>query len=357
MDGSETPWLRDMAALNSTIQLHGDRLSESTRPSDGIAILFSSENQIANFAAYAHLDTYNDSVQGVHQLLHDLNYKVEFVHDRRLNRETLARFRCLWMPYPLYLNRDMCNLIRDWVAGGGILLSENSFGALQAEDGTHSPVVPGYGFDEIFGVRETWIHSVEHLDHSYHQVSAESRNAIPIIATVNSEEASGASVTLEGSYYITDIKVRQDVDVVAQFEEGGMAAITCADYGRGKAVWIGTLLAAAYYRNPHGGTRAFFKKLLQSTFGLTPYVAMEGGDGVRGDALSWEKEGESGCFMFAYNWSNSAKEVCIRIPKPYSVVGSWFEDGDGTLESNDDASSGLHVRLAPGDIQVFTMRE
>ncbi|SDW14467.1 beta-galactosidase [Paenibacillus sp. CF384] len=352
MDGSETPWLKEMAALNSTIQLHGDRLTESTRPSDGIAILFSSENQIANFAAYAHLDTYNDSVQGMHHLLHDLNYKVEFVHDRLLNKETLARFRCLWMPYPLYLNRDLCKIIREWVANGGILLAENSFGALQAEDGTHSPIVPGYGFDEIFGVRETWIHSVEHLDHSYHEVIAESRIAIPIASLT----ASGTSdVTLEGSYYKTDITVRSDVDVLAAFAEDGMAAITCADYGRGKAVWIGSLLAAAYERNPLNGTRTFFRELLQTKFGLTPYVTIEGEDGVRGDVLSWEAEGTSGCFVFASNWSDSDREVRIRLPKPYSAAACWFADGEGTLESSGGAESCLRVRLAPGDIQVFTM--
>ena len=191
LDGSETPWLRDMADLNRTIQANGDLLSRAKRPSDGVAILFSQENQIANFAAHAHLDTYNDSVQGAHKLLHDLNYKVEFIHEQDVTRAVLDKYRCLWMPYPLYLNAGMCDVIREWVNDGGILISECSFGALQAENGSHSYRVPGYGFDEVFGVRETWIHSLEHLDHSYHQVTISAKTTIPLVGRLSSSGGAG----------------------------------------------------------------------------------------------------------------------------------------------------------------------
>lgn len=161
LDGSPTPWYKDMAHLNKLVQNNKQELMHAKRRGDGIAILFSPQNHIANFAAHDHLDTYNDSLQGAHKLLHELNYKVEFLHETDVNEKTLEQYHCLWMPYPLYLNRKLCDILREWVEKGGILISECSFGALQAENGCHSYTVPGYGFIKVFGVRETWIHSAE----------------------------------------------------------------------------------------------------------------------------------------------------------------------------------------------------
>lgn len=346
LDGRETPWLKDMANLNKTIQTNRNQLLGSSRPSDGIAILFSSENQIANFSVYAHLDTYTDSVQGAHKLLHDLNYKVEFIHERDISKQELAEYKCLWMPYPLYLNKQMTDVIREWVSEGGMLLSECSFGALQAEDGTHSYQVPGYGFDEVFGIRETWINSIENLDHSYHQVTTQSKKKIPINSLLGNDSA-------QGSYYKTEIELLRDVKVVAAFSDDSSAAVTVATYGKGKAVWIGTLMGAAYWQEDDRNTREFMQKLLEEEFGLEPYVKVQGGQ-ARADIMKWNHEGQEGAFLFVHNTTSLDTEVTVSLPFTCNQITSWFPDGAESLMEG-SAKGTPRFLLKAGDIQVFQL--
>jgi beta-galactosidase len=316
------------------------------RPSDGIAILFSSENQIANFSVYAHLDTYNDSIQGTHKLLHDLNYKVEFVHDNDVSRKTLDKYKCLWMPYPLYLNKQMTDVIREWVREGGILISECSFGALQAENGSHSYQVPGYGFDEVFGVRETWNHSVENLDHSYHNVTIKSKTKIPLISLIDGKVA-------HGSFYKSEVELLRDVKIVANFAEDQSAAVTISTFGKGKAVWIGTLLAAAFWQDGNIGTQEFVKTLLEQGLLLEPYVKNTGGQS-RTDVLEWEHDGKKGAFLFVNNWGSVNTEIAVHLPFTFESVTSWFDEGHDAFVINEDNGS-LMIRPEAGDIQVFTL--
>ncbi|WP_161601635.1 beta-galactosidase [Paenibacillus luteus] len=353
LDGSETPWLRDMADLNQTIQTNRELLETAARPSDGIAILYSPENQIANFSVYTHLDTYNDSVQGAHKLLHDLNYKVEFIHEKDVTQEELAKFRCLWMPYPLYLNAQLCGVIREWVANGGTLISECSFGALMAENGSHSYQVPGYGFDEVFGVRETWIHSVEHLDHSYHNVTIQSTTTIPLVSRT-AANADGAPLAGAGYYYKSDIELQDGVKVLAHFAEDQSAAMTSSSYGKGKAVWIGTLLAAAYWQNGSTGTLQMIGSLLKEELALQPYVEVQSGT-LRADLLEREHEGKLERLLFVHNWGVEATYGTVQLPAAFGQALPWFEDGSAAVSKSVAATELLNIQLEAGDIQVYRL--
>ncbi|MDQ0091320.1 beta-galactosidase [Paenibacillus anaericanus] len=358
LDGSPTPWYKDMAELNHLVQDNKKELLMAKRRSDGIAILFSPQNQIANFAAHDHLDTYNNSVQGVHKLLHELNYKVEFLHEMDISEESLAQYRCLWMPYPLYLNQSMCDTLRQWVNQGGILISECSFGALQGENGCHSYTVPGYGYDKVFGVRETWIHSVENLDHSYHQVAFESSTAIPLRNIMESgqgaEQLAGAR-TAHGSYYISDVELESHVKVLAEYSESGLPALTTATYGSGHAVYIGTLLAASYWQDSHPGTLQLVRDLLQGELNLLPQVNVSGG--VRADLSQWEEEEGAGGLLFIHNGGERATTATIMLPATYTSAEPWFEDGSATLRKDSQRMdvTCLDTHIESGDVQVFRL--
>ncbi|MBP2111205.1 beta-galactosidase [Paenibacillus silagei] len=358
LDGSATPWYKDMAQLNKLVQDNKRELMLAKRRGDGIAILFSPENQIANFAAHDHLDTYNDSIQGAHKLLHELNYKVEFLHESDVTEESLKPYRCLWMPYPLYLSRKLCAILRVWVENGGILISECSFGALQAENGCHSYNVPGYGFDQVFGVRETWIHSAENLDHSYHQVAFESRTEIPLrnVMGHSGEEEPAASDLAHGSYYKSDIGLEAHVKVLAQFTEDLMPALTCADYGTGRAVWLGTLLAAAYWKDEHPGTLQLVRDLLQQELKLETYVQASGK--VRADLSEWGEGTDRGAFLYVHNEGQEETTTEIKLRAVYTSAEPWFTCGHAEIRPTDrkePATTRLTVQMQAGDIQVFRL--
>jgi len=349
LDGSVTPWLQDMARLNRAIQSRADRLARSRRPSDRIAIWFSSTGQIASFGIYAHLDAYHDSVQGVHKLLHDLNYKVEFVSDQDLTPEGLADYSCLILPHPLYLDEGMARTLEQWVASGGLLVSESGFGSIQAEDGSHSYTVPGYGFDRVFGLRETWVHALENLDHSYHQVKLQSRRTIPL--SMPSLE-DGRPLTGAGSYYQSEIELAEQTEVLARFDEDGSPAITLARYGKGKAVWIGTMFAAAYWREGGADALAIYRQLLETQLSCPPQVTVTPGT-IRADWLAWEEEGAQGAFLFVHNWGAEPAAAAIGLPAPVTAGRAWFAEGEQMLGREPQSPSRVTVELPPGDIQVY----
>jgi beta-galactosidase len=346
MDGRVTPWLKQTAELNRIIQENRQQLVQGRRMSDGMAILFSAEGQIANFATFGHLHSYEQAMQGVHRLLHDLNYKIEFIHEKDVNADNLSTYRCLWMPFPIYLNALLCESIRKWVENGGILISECSFGALQAENGMHSYTVPGYGFDDVFGVKEQWIHSVEHLDHSYHMVTTE--NKASVIPLFYEDEDSGQTSALFGSTYQTEIQYDSNVEVLAWYSNDQSAAITSHSYGAGKAVWIGTLLGAAYYQQPDRNTRHFFRELLHS-MQIDPYIQVSE-DGVRVDILeSLGQDNAAEALLFIENVLGEDVEVEIKIQGKQPVTSeSWFEDGAFAIKE-----SKIYVISKANDIQVM----
>jgi len=244
------------------------------------------------------------------------------------------------------------------VEKGGILISECSFGALQAENGCHSYTVPGYGFDQVFGVRETWIHSAENLDHSYHQVAFESRTAIPLrnVMEHSKAEESAADDTAHGSYYKSDIELESHVKVLAEFAEDRMPVLTTAAYGNGRAVWFGTLLAAAYWQDGHPGTLQLVRDLLQKELKLQPYVQASGG--VRADLSEWEGEQDRGAFLYVHNEGDMAVKADVTLGIVYTSVEPWFDDGSAEIQPMNllkPTTTKLTVRVEAGDVQVFRL--
>lgn len=340
LDGSPTPWLHDTAKLNNIIQGNCNKLIKGSRKSDGISIFVSAEGQIANFEMFGHLKVFNDSLQGIHKLLHDLNYKVEFIHEKDVNSESLSEIKCLWMPFPIYLNEKICKIIKDWIFEGGILISECSFGMIQAEKGYHSIKIPAYGFDIVFGIEEKWISSVEQLDHSYHNATL-SNNKKFISMTYQDEDTTSI---LHGSYFQTEIEVSANVTILAEFTNDSTAAITCNQYGNGKALWIGTLLGAAYLNSQEHETKIFIKNILYD-FKLKPFIDTNI-ENVRVDILEY---GVLEALIFVENNSNIEKTVEIKTLKgiPESIE-SWFIEGEAFIENGC-----MSVKLQEGDIQVF----
>lgn len=346
LNGDPTPWLEDTARLNVIVQEHHDLLVHGTRKSDGIAILYSAEGQLANFSVFGHLQTYEDSIQGTHKLLHDLNYKVEFIHEKDLD-SLIKEYKCLWMPFPIYLNNDLCSIVRKWVEEGGTLISECSFGMLQAEYGFHSSKIPSYDFDQVFGVEEQWVHSVKQLDHGYHEMQLTEKRASIAINWQHPDKVE-ESMRFSGAYYQTDISCSSGVEVLAQFESGQGAAITCNNYGKGKAIWAGTLIGAAYWMESNMETRNFIRHLLINQ-GLQPYVKVNI-EGVRVDVLEQATDlNHIEAMIFVHNESVEAMTVVVEMPiTKFVSCTNWFDEGVATINGEK-----LTVTVEASDIQVF----
>lgn len=348
MDGSKTQWLENTARLNDIIQENLGAIVSGGITDDGMAILLNTGCQIANFAVYKHLDTYSNSVQGIHKILHDLNYKVSFIHEMDLDAEKLSRIKCLWLPYPLYMSGEMCKTLKNWVEAGGVLISECSFGMIEAEQGLHSMVVPGYGFDRVFGVREKWIQSYDNMDNSYHDI--ETGRLVNQLGIVCQGEGGKSDGVIFGSYLQSEAEITENSRVLARFEADGSPAITCSDYGKGKAVWIGTLLGAAYWAQTEYETLRLVGKVV-SDFGIKPSFQSEEA-GVRVDALVYTTETGSNALVTVENCTDKPIDTAIVSRDGIAGINSlWFNETEVSV-----IDSKLRIRLEPQDIHVVDCR-
>jgi Beta-galactosidase len=341
MDGSKTEWLMDAARLNDKIQENLEVINSSSIMDDGMAILVNPACEVANFAIYKHLETYNNSIQGIHRILHDLNYKVSFIHEADVTAEKLSHVKCLWLPYPIYLNSKICKVIEEWVEAGGVLISECSFGMLEAEQGLHSMVIPGYGFDKVFGVRERWIQSVDLMDNSYHDI--ETGRFVDQLEMIGMEKGEA----IFGSHLQEEIQVQDDVRILSKFKNDGTPAITCTTYGKGKAVWIGTLLGAAYWVKQKNETLDFIQNML-SDCEIGPSTRSEE-KGVRVDALLYKKDSTNCALVFVENCTSKPIKTKIALHHGIDRIQSiWFNEIEVSI-----VDTKLEVAIEPDDIHVI----
>jgi len=124
------------------------------------------------------------------------------------------------------MNKCLADNIRSWVQSGGTLISEALFGAYQAENNLHSIKTPGYGFDEVFGLNG-WITETENQ-----------------LIGIDYTAADGRLINAGGIYF-KETFIPGTGRTLATFDTGE-PAVVINNYGNGKAVYIGTLLGAAY---------------------------------------------------------------------------------------------------------------
>ncbi|MNV81452.1 hypothetical protein D3C71_1751190 [compost metagenome] len=135
-----------------------------------------------------------------------------------------------------------------------------------------------------------------------------------------------------------------------------MPVLTAAAYGNGRAVWFGTLLAAAYWQDGHTGTLQLVRDLLQQELKLQPNVQVSGG--VRADLSEWEVEEDRGAFLYVHNEGNTLAEAKVTLPANYTSAEPWFDDGNAKIQPInpfEPSTTQLSIRVEAGDVQVFRL--
>jgi len=164
LDGALTPWLQTFSECAQAIAVSpGFWLDCERRPAD-VALLFSPENQIFQWAASGTERTATESLVNYHRALYEANLAVDFIHPREIRAGILAQYRAVILPAAYWLDRDIAQALHRWVAAGGFLLGEAFTAGWEVDQGRHQPVVPGYGLDEVFGARQGTVYPIENRE-------------------------------------------------------------------------------------------------------------------------------------------------------------------------------------------------
>ncbi|MFR1477611.1 MAG: beta-galactosidase trimerization domain-containing protein [Hydrogeniiclostridium mannosilyticum] len=119
-----------------------------------IAVVNDFKNQIFNWCASDKVDLYVNSVMGLFHAAYDAGYNVDVVEPGMMTMEAMKQYQVVLLPFPYYIEEKTALLLKQWVAEGGMLISEALFGSVNGDLVRHVPSVPGFGFDEVFGATE-----------------------------------------------------------------------------------------------------------------------------------------------------------------------------------------------------------
>jgi len=233
LDGEITPWLKAYSEVGKVLQKNAEFLLDAEPAKAEIALIYNPENQIFAWASTGSEKTATDSLLGYHKALYQKNFNIDFIHPIEFSKDLLKNYKVIVYPFPYVLNKANAELLKDWVNNGGVLIAESYFAGWNIDNGHHEKIIPGYGFDKVFGVKQDTVHLVRNESDGEIITSED----LPFIK--KNSVLSGSIV--KETYKLNSAKV------LAEFKTGE-PAITISNYGKGKAIQIGTYLGLNFYR-------------------------------------------------------------------------------------------------------------
>jgi len=154
LDGTLTDRSRHAGEISRRIQQNADLLLQSHPTRAEVAIVFSPlAPLLGGYDEEGSRNAIHEAVAGYHRMFFERNLPVDVVSSRELSRDALRSYKLVIVPYPLMLTKEEAALLKEYVADGGHLFVEARPGWVD-ERGHAEPKIPGFGWDEMFGVRE-----------------------------------------------------------------------------------------------------------------------------------------------------------------------------------------------------------
>jgi beta-galactosidase len=167
LDGTPTPRSRDAGDTARRIAASADLWTVARPVAADVAIVFNPlVPLLGGEQAYGDRRGMHRAVAGYHRMFFERNVPVEIPSARELSAERLRRYKLVIVPYPILMTREMADALSAYARAGGHLFVEARPG-WQDERGHASPILPGFGWHEVFGIRETQVEPVKRVNVSW----------------------------------------------------------------------------------------------------------------------------------------------------------------------------------------------
>jgi len=154
LDGTLTERSHRAGETAQRIAANADMLLQSHPEPAEAAIVFSPLTPLlGGYDAYGSRTAMHQAVAGYHRMFFERNIPVDVLSSRELSAQKLRQYKLVVVPYPLMLTREEADALKRYVSEGGHLFSEARPGWVD-ERGHAEPIIPGFGWHEMFGVRE-----------------------------------------------------------------------------------------------------------------------------------------------------------------------------------------------------------
>jgi beta-galactosidase len=226
LDGTLTERSRHAGEIARHITENSDLLLQSRPEPAEVAVVFSPLTPlVGGYDEEGSRNAIHQAVAGYHRMFFERNLPVDVLSSRELAQDDLPRYKLVIVPYPLMLADEEAKILKEYVSAGGHLFAEARPGWVD-ERGHAEPKVPGFGWDEMLGVREKQIIPTKELEVKW--------------GTVNFK-----AMTFEEQFELETQSPRP----VAVAADGTPIAYE-NDYGKGKAIIFGSFAGQQNYLHP-----------------------------------------------------------------------------------------------------------
>jgi beta-galactosidase len=238
LDGSVTERAVALGALSKVVHNNGEVFSNTRPVKPQIALLYNPLSQmVGGTRRVGTEDGHANSLIGYYRFLSDQNIPVDFIHRLDLENGDLSQYRLIIVPYALMFNRAAADGLKKFISNGGCVLSEARL-AWNDERGYSSPVIPGLGLSEVFGVRESKVMTLPKVPMKI------TDDEHPVMSFLNKDDILVGARFAES---ITPLPGNRKARVLAMLEDGS-PAIVASEYGKGHTLFVGSFLALANSR-------------------------------------------------------------------------------------------------------------
>ncbi len=278
LDGTLTERSRRAGETARKIAANADLLLQAKPKQAEAAMVFSP--LVPLLGGYDEEDSRNAmhrALAGYHRMFFERNLPVEVLSSRELAGRELQEYKLIVLPYPLMMTNDEAAALKEYVEKGGHLFIEARPGWVN-EDGHAEAMVPGFGWAEMCGVRESSIEPAKE-------------------AVVKWGDAEFTGMNFAEHFRLLDEKAR----VVATFADGTAAGYEHT-YGKGNVILLGTFAgqsneAKPVTMHPLGGILAKWAGLKKPELKAPVLVELR------------EMDAEKGSFVFLFNHGETKAEV------------------------------------------------
>ena len=217
------------------------------------------------------------AVAGYHRMFFERNLPLDVLSSRELGGTDLRKYKLILLPYPLMMTEEEAEALKDYVSKGGHLFVEARPGWVD-EAGHAEGIVPGFGWTEMLGVRETSIDPGKEV-------------------AVKWGGAEFTGTRFAEHFTVLDKNAR----VLATFADR-TPAVYEHSYGKGSAILLGTFAgqeneAKPVAMHPLGGILAKWAGLTVPKLKAPSLVELR------------EMDGEKGQFVFLFNHAEKTAQV------------------------------------------------
>ncbi|MHB1356831.1 MAG: beta-galactosidase, partial [Anaerolineae bacterium] len=337
--GRVTPWLERVATINRALQSRRDFLLAARNRQAEVGILLDPENELFQWCIAHNCDFYANDVLGIYDALYRANYRLQFVHNKVLPQA--MNLPVLICPAPYWLQPETLELLERYVKAGGTLIAEPYFAGMNTENGWHNQVVPGAGWDAIFGCTLGYV--------------LQPNSAVFDAYRIGSGEASATGAHLEiqwkgNSYRVPAfhqvVELQPTTGQVLGTFSNGWPGLVHARYGRGQVFLLGTYLGGAVTKGLQGAAQVLAALAESPAAASRPHCV---GSEVRVDILS---DGKSRLIIAN---SLSTQNLSETLVLPY-VSGQALVDivtGERFVLSQEVHTMHVQVSFAPQQVRAM----